>query len=263
MEFPFERQISLIALISDIHANIEALTVVLEDIQNHKVDKIYCLGDVIGYGPNPRECIELVQKCSEFTLCGNHEEAVLFNAQDFNPKARRAIDWTREQLNSDTYDKEKNYQLWDFLGDLRKRVREDSILYVHASPRQPTREYVLPKDVKDPAKLDSIFKEFEDSEICFVGHTHIPGVFTQDLQFFYSKTLENRYEFKSHPGKKLVNIGSVGQPRDGDNRACYVLFDGETVEWRRIEYDIQSTMIKIRAIEDLADYLAVRLEEGR
>lgn len=263
MEFPFERQISLIALISDIHANIEALSVVLEDIQNHKVDKIYCLGDVIGYGPNPRECIELVQQCSEFTLCGNHEEAVLFNAQDFNPKARRAIDWTREQLNSDSYDKEKNYQLWDFLGDLRKRVREDSILYVHASPRQPTREYVLPKDVKDPAKLDSIFKEFEDSEICFVGHTHIPGVFTKDLQFFYSKTLENRYEFKSHPGKKLVNIGSVGQPRDGDNRACYVLFDGETVEWRRIPYDIQATMTKIRAVEDLADYLAVRLEEGR
>ena len=108
MEFPFERQISLIALISDIHANIEALSVVLEDIQNHKVDKIYCLGDVIGYGPNPRECIELVQKNAEFTLCGNHEEAVLFNAQDFNPKARRAIDWTREQLNSDIYDKEKN-----------------------------------------------------------------------------------------------------------------------------------------------------------
>jgi len=253
----------LIALISDIHANTEALSVVLEDIEKHNVKAIYCLGDVIGYGPNPRECIELIQKRAEFTLCGNHEEAVLFNAEDFNPKARRAIDWTRERLNSAEYDKDKNFQLWDFLGELRKKVREDNVLYVHASPRQPTREYVLPKDVKDPAKLESIFKDFEECEICFVGHTHIPGVFTADFQFHYSKTLDNHYSLKSHPGKKLINIGSVGQPRDGDNRACYVLFDQETIEWRRITYDFKSTMTKIRAVEDLADYLAVRLEEGR
>ena len=253
----------MIALISDIHANTEALTVVLDDIQKHNVDKIYCLGDVLGYGPKPRECILLVREHVEFTLCGNHEEAVLFNAEDFNPKARRAIDWTREQLNSDEFEKEQNYELWDFLGELRKRVREDGVLYVHASPRQPTREYVLPKDVKEPAKLDSIFKEFEDSELCFAGHTHIPGVFTEELQFHYSRTLDNRYELKSHPGKKLINIGSVGQPRDGDNRACYVLFDGESIEWRRLTYDYKTTMAQIREIEDLADYLAVRLEDGR
>ncbi len=253
----------LIALISDIHANTEALSVVFEDIDKHNVKAVYCLGDVIGYGPNPRECIEMVRKRAEFTLCGNHEEAVLFNAEDFNSKARRAIDWTRERLNSEEYAKESNFFLWDFLGELRKKVRENSVLYVHASPRQPTREYVLPKDVKDPGKLESIFKEFEDCEICFAGHTHIPGVFTSDFQFHYSKTLENRYAFSSHPGKKLINIGSVGQPRDGDNRACYVLFDGESVEWRRIPYDFKSTMTKIRAVEDLADYLALRLEDGR
>ena len=253
----------LIALISDIHANTEALGAVMEDIEQHKVDAIYCLGDVIGYGPNPRECIEIVQKSAKFTLCGNHEEAVLFNAEDFNPKARRAIDWTREQLNSDSYPKEKNYELWDFLGELRKKVREDNVLYVHASPRQPTREYVLPKDVKEKAKLDSIFKEFEECGICFAGHTHIPGLFTEDAQFHYSRSLDNKYELKTHPGKKLINIGSVGQPRDGDNRACYVLFDRETIRWRRLPYDFKKTMEKIRAIEDLADYLAVRLEEGR
>lgn len=253
----------MIALISDIHANIEALTVVMEDINKQNVDTIFCLGDVIGYGPNPRECIEIVRNCSEFTLCGNHEEAVLFSAQDFNVKARRAIDWTRDQLNSDQYDQEKNYELWDFLGELRKKVKDDSVLYVHASPRQPTREYVLPKDIKDQNKMESIFMEFENCNVCFCGHTHIPGVFTDNLNFEYSKNLGNRFELSSYPGKKLINVGSVGQPRDGDNRASYVLFDGEVVEWKRLPYDYKTTMGKIRNIDDLADYLAVRLEEGR
>lgn len=255
----------MIALISDIHANLEAMTVVVEDMQRRNVDTVYCLGDVIGYGPNPRECIEIVRKYSEFTLCGNHEEAVLFSADDFNPKAKRAIDWTRDRLNSEQYDEEENYQLWDFLGELRKKVREGKVLYVHASPRQPTREYVLPKDVKDRSKLESVFKEFEDCEICFVGHTHIPGVFTEDFQFSYARQLENHFNIDSVPGKKLINVGSVGQPRDGDNRACYVLFDNNnnTVEWVRLDYDYKGTMFKIRQVEDLADYLAVRLEEGR
>lgn len=254
----------VIALISDIHANLEALTVVMEDIQKRGVDTVYCLGDVIGYGPNPRECIEVVRKYSTFTLCGNHEEAVLFNAEDFNPKARRAIDWTREQLNSEAFDKEQNYALWDFLGDLNKRVRQERLLYVHASPRQPTREYVLPKDVqKEVDKMKSVFQEFEGCEICFVGHTHIPGLFTENLEFFYAKELQNRCELSSYQGKKLVNVGSVGQPRDGDNRACYTLYDGNVVEWVRLDYDYKKTMEKIRGIEDLAEYLAIRLEEGK
>ena len=253
----------MIALISDIHANLEAFDAVLEDIQNQDVKKIYCLGDVVGYGPNPRECIEYVQKHATFTLCGNHEEAVLFNADDFNMKARRAIDWTREQLNSEENDKNKNYEIWDFLGELRKKVREDSTLYVHASPRQATREYVLPKDVKDRVKMESIFDEFEESEICFVGHTHIPGVFTSDYHFHYTKSIDNKYNIKTKPGKKLINIGSVGQPRDGDSRACYALFDGETIEWRRVVYDYEQTMKKIKAVDNLADGLATRLASGR
>lgn len=253
----------MIALISDVHANIEALSVVMEDINKHNVDTIFCLGDVIGYGPNPRKCIEIVRDCSEFTLCGNHEEAVLFSAQDFNVKARRAIDWTRDQLNSEEYEQEKNYELWDFLGELRKKVKDDSVLYVHASPRQPTREYVLPKDIKDQNKMESIFMEFENCGVCFCGHTHIPGVFTDDLGFEFSRNLGNRFELSSYPGKKLINVGSVGQPRDGDNRASYVLFDGDVIEWKRLPYDYKTTMGKIRKIDDLADYLAVRLEEGR
>ena len=252
-----------IALISDIHANLEALTTVIDDIHSRGVDFIYCLGDVIGYGPNPRQCIKIVQENSKFTLCGNHEEAVLFNAEDFSPKARRAIDWTREQLNSDEFDKEENYELWDFLGELRKRVRENKMLYVHGSPRQPTREYVLPKDVKDRTKLESIYAEFEDAKICFIGHTHIPGLFTQNFEFHYARDLDNKFDLKSCPGKKIINVGSVGQPRDGDNRACYAIFDEDTIEWVRVSYDFKTTMDKIRQIEDLAEYLAVRLEEGR
>lgn len=250
----------MIALISDLHSNIEAVTAVLEDIEKQNVDEIFCLGDVIGYGPNPRATINLV-KDFRVSLCGNHEEAVLFHAEDFNPKARRAIDWTRSQLNSEDFDQEENYEMWDYLGDLQEQHFEEDVLFVHASPNVPTREYLLPRDAVDEIKMRANFDKID--RIAFCGHTHIPGVFREGDPFLYSKDLSNEFVIPDKHTKFIINIGSVGQPRDGDNRASYVLFDGEKVVWRRIPYDYKKTMSKIFEIKELADYLAHRLEEGK
>ena len=247
-----------LALVSDIHSNIEAFHQVLQHIEEQSVDEILCLGDIIGYGPNPRECIEIARNFS-FNLLGNHEEAVLFLAEDFNQKARQAIDWTRDQLNSQEHPVEENHEMWNFLGGLRKKVQREDVLYVHGSPRIPTREYVMPRDVNNREKMDDIFRQIPKT--CFVGHTHVPGVFTEDFQFFHTSMLQNRYELEGH--KVLINIGSVGQPRDGDNRSSYVTFDGKTIEWHRIAYEFETTMEKIRSAKGLPDYLADRLREGR
>jgi predicted phosphodiesterase len=248
----------LITLISDIHSNVEAFEVVLEDVDKKSPDEIICLGDVIGYGPNPRECIELAERF-DITLLGNHEEAVLFLAEDFNQKARQAVDWTRDQLNSSEFDPGQNHKLWNFLGDLRKRETRDDILYVHGSPRVPTREYVMPRDINNPEKMGDLFSKIE--HVCFCGHTHVPGVFTEDLHFYFAATLNNTFEIDGN--KYLINIGSVGQPRDNDNRACYVTLEGNKVTWHRLNYPFEKTMKKIYEAGGLPDYLADRLKEGK
>lgn len=249
-----------LAIISDIHANLEALEVVLADIATRGIRDVVCLGDIVGYGPNPRECLELVAATARFSLLGNHEEAVLFHAEDFNAKARRAIDWTREQINASD-DRAANYALWDFLGELRKEVREGSALYVHGSPRQPTREYVLPTDARDGEKMAEIFGGFD--AVCFCGHTHIAGAFTEGTGRF-DPAARIGHERTILPGAKvLINVGAVGQPRDGDARACYVTVEDGVVRWHRLAYDIEATMAKIAARPALSDSLAGRLREGR
>jgi diadenosine tetraphosphatase ApaH/serine/threonine PP2A family protein phosphatase len=249
----------LVALVSDVHANLEAFRAVLEDISSRMIRDVYCLGDVIGYGPNPRECIELASKL-RLTLRGNHEEAVLNYAEDFNEKARSAIDWTRNQLNSRDFDRETNYRIWNFLDETKEAHTLSGSLLVHGSPRQPTREYVMPQDVRQPSKLRAIFSAFQ-ARLCFCGHTHLPGVFTEDLQHRPAKALGG--EWQPDGQKAIVNVGSVGQPRDGDARACYATYDGVKVRWYRVEYDVKTTMAKIRAIPELPDYLAERLGRGR
>lgn len=248
----------MLAIISDIHSNVEAFEVLLQDLEKKDIEEIICLGDVIGYGPNPRECIELAERF-DITLQGNHEEAVLFLAEDFNQKARQAVDWTRDQLNSTAADPAVNHKLWNFLGDLRKREKRGDILFVHGSPRQPTREYVMPRDINNPEKMSDIFARFE--HVCFVGHTHVPGVFTEDNHFYFSSTLNNTFEIDKK--KYLINIGSVGQPRDNDNRACYVTLEGSKVTWHRLNYPYEKTMKKIYEANGLPDYLADRLKEGK
>ncbi len=249
-----------IAIISDIHANIEALTVVLDDIKRRGIKDIVCLGDIIGYGPNPRECLLELMDCKAVTM-GNHEEAVLYYGEDFNPKAREAIDWTRDQLNRSDCPKEENYDLWNFLGVMEQMIVTDEAMFVHASPRDPTKEYVTPDDTqKDREKLEEIFTHFE--RVCFIGHSHIPGIYTQELRYIDPKTIGG--EYKLEEGRKaLINTGAVGQPRDGDPRASYVTFDGTTVRFHRLDYDFKSTMEKIIKEERLPNYLADRLAVGR
>ena len=252
---------SRIAIISDLHSNIEALDAVLRDIEKQKVEQIICLGDIIGYGPNPREVIRHALNW-KFTLKGNHEEALLFLALDFHNDAARAIEWTREQLNIGE-NKAENHQLWNFVSDLPEieEWEDGQIMFVHASPRDYTKEYVRPVDVTDRPKLRDIFNHIKG--ICFYGHTHEPGIFTDDLRFFNPQTFANG-RAKLVPGRKFyINVGSVGQPRDRDTRACYVVFDGETVEFRRIEYDFTKTMGKIFSIKEIPRKFGERLAQGK
>ena len=252
----------MIALISDIHSNTEALTAVYEDMDAFNVERIFCLGDVIGYGPDPRETLEMVRRC-EFILQGNHEEGLLFSADNFNERAKRALDWTRDQLSSSEHSKEENYALWEMVDAFEREHREGDHLFVHASPREPVREYVMPADALDRQKMSDIFEHMGASRVSFGGHTHVPGVFTESGGFQHESSFsEGRCVLKSDE-RSLVNIGSVGQPRDGDPRASYVLIDGETLVFRRVEYDMRTTAKKILAISELDEFLARRLLLGQ
>ena len=154
------------ALISDIHGNLEALEAVLKDIQSHNVTEIYCLGDVVGYGPNPRECIDLVMDC-QICLLGNHDQGALFDPEGFNAGAERAIFWTRKMLESG--DPKGNERRWEFLGELPRLHREPGFLYVHGSARNPLNEYVFPEDIYNARKMGGIGDRFEN--VYFAGHT--------------------------------------------------------------------------------------------
>ena len=247
------------AIISDLHANIEALTVVLRHIESQGITDIVCLGDVIGYGPNPREALTACRNV-RFCLMGNHEEAVLFYGEDFNPKARAALEWTKEQLNSPRFGRESNHRIWNYLDGMERSKVWNGMLLVHASPRNPTKEYVLPQDVRNPEKLRAIFDAFEEP-LCFCGHSHVPGVYLDDLSFLSAKEVSGG--FRPDGRRCVINVGSVGQPRDGDPRACYATYDGSMVRFVRVEYDFRRTMEKIRGIDALPSFLADRLSRGK
>lgn len=244
------------AILSDIHSNVEALRAVLEDIARRDVEEIVCLGDVIGYGPSPLQCIDLA-RLFKFSLMGNHEDALTLKPVGFNEKALRAIEWTRLQLNHPDEPKEKKRERWNFLGDLKRSATEGDAVYVHGSSRDPTREYIFPSDATDKRKMDAVFSKIE--HVCFAGHTHVSGVFTEGG--YITAIPERPMSLKGY-GKVLVNVGSVGQPRDGDPRACYVLFDGEAVTFVRVEYDFEKTIELMLAIPELDSYLTKRLRTG-
>jgi len=250
-----------VAIISDIHGNLEALRAVLADIQNRDITEIVCLGDVIGYGPNPKECLDLARERVRVCLLGNHEEATLnqTRSHDFNPRATKAVNWTIEQFDLLGPDKEKNAARWDYMGDMPETHDLNGCVCVHASPRHPTREYIYTRDIHKPRKLQRIFARFE--HVCFVGHTHVPGVWTEDLRFASPPDLD--YVYRLDERKTIINVGSVGQPRDLDPRACYVTFDGDTVAFCRVKYEYAQTIQKIYMIPELDDFLGDRLRRGR
>ena len=253
----------MIAFISDIHSNTEALEACLGAIEKLGADRILCLGDVIGYGPQPRETLLRVMDVAEFSLLGNHEHGCMFYASDFNPRARAAIEWTKAQLNRRDCPSTENYKMWNYLDGMPKTFVENEVFLAHGSPRDPVKEYLVPKDAGDTEKMRGCFEKFEgDARLCFVGHSHVPGVYPESGGFLSPKDNDHRWSPKNGE-RAMVNVGSVGQPRDGDTRACFATWDGETVRFHRVEYDFAATMQKIRQVDELPDYLADRLAEGR
>lgn len=239
------------AIISDIHANLEALHAVLEDMERFNIEDVYCLGDIVGYGPNPRECVGLAMEW-DVCLLGNFDQAVLFNPPTLGPTANAANSslWmSQREIADDPY--------FEFLAFLPKSYKEQDVLFVHGSPRNPLNEYVFPEDVENQKKMDAIFALID--RCCFVGHTHIPGIFTDDCKFKAADEVGYRLDGR----KTLCNVGSVGQPRDGDWRACYAVFDGEVIRFRRVEYDVEATVRKIEQIAELDNFLGERLRQGR
>ena len=245
------------AIISDIHSNLEALKAVLRDIEDQGIAEIYCLGDVVGYGPNPIECIDLIRKHVNVCLLGNHDQASLFDPEGFNSSAERAIFWTREQLENPRISGAEDR--WDFLNSLLRIHRENDILYVHGSPRNPLNEYVFQDDIYNERRMERLFSAIP--KYSFQGHTHVPGIFTEDREFYAPDELNMRYTLGDK--KAMINVGSVGQPRDRDPRACYVILDGNTLQYRRIEYPLEQTIEKIMPIAELDNYLGQRLREGK
>lgn len=249
------------ALISDIHGNFEALSAVLTKIGDLNVDEIICLGDIIGYGPDPTKCLDAVMANCQLTILGNHDQAAIFDPEGFNPVALRAIFWTRQQLETIDAGIEKGDLRWDFLGELPRRHDEGEFLFVHGSPRDPTNEYVFPEHIYEKEKMRSLMSRFE--KFCFQGHTHIPGVFTESGAFI--APAQQDHFFKLGNDKTMVNVGSVGQPRDDNPKSCFVVLDTDecSIEYHRVEYDIQTTREKIHAIPDLDNMLGDRLLSGR
>ncbi len=249
----------MLAVLSDIHGNIEALDAVLADLAGRSVSAVYCLGDLVGYGPDPVACLERAKEW-ELVLLGNHDQAAMFDPDGFAPSAERAIFWTRAVLESCG-----RSDMWDFHSERPRSHREGDFLFVHGSPRNPTNEYVFPEDVFNQQKMDRLGALLD--RYCFCGHTHVPGVFVEpevaggQWQFF---SPEERHHFWRFDGRKaIVNVGSVGQPRDGDRRASYVIVDGWDVHFHRVEYDWRTTRDKIYAIPELDNFLGDRLDDGR
>jgi diadenosine tetraphosphatase ApaH/serine/threonine PP2A family protein phosphatase len=256
----------MIAIISDIHANSDALARVMARIQEMGVTDVLCLGDIVGYGGDPEACIDQIEKTCQISLCGNHDYALIYGAHDFNQSALDAINYHRHRLipRLDGSDKDAaRVRRWQYLKGLAFRHVEDNCLFVHGSPRDPIHEYIMESDVRWglERKLREILELID--WLCFVGHTHRPCVITQQLEFLTADQLEQTY--KPEPGQKaIINVGSVGQPRDGDTRASFVTVDDDrTVHWHRVEYDVEGACKKIEKSGILDESCAERLRVGR
>ena len=248
------------AVVSDIHGNLEALEAVLTDIEKQDVKRIICLGDTLGYGPNPRQCLDMLIERCEWSLMGNHDFAVLYEPTSFNASAESASFWTRRQLESET-DTELRKRRWIFLGGLEIRKTIGNSLYVHASPRRPINEYIFPDDViTAPAKIAQIFDRID--RVCYCGHTHVAGVFTSEPDFYPPGDIDDVYRFDASD-KCIINPGSLGQPRDRDSRAAYAIVDDTCVRFMRVDYDVDAVIAKVGEIDQLTDFLGQRLLEGR
>lgn len=261
-----------IAILSDVHGNLEALNAVLADIERQKVDGAYCLGDVVGYGPNPRECLRVLREREVPCLAGNHELAVA-DEQFLADMAtyglvRRAVEWTRSQLEPEdmAFIRRMPYTM-DF---------PSGITLVHGSLNDPHDFHYMEAEPADGGEnMWETFLEFAESarKHCFTGHSHRPLVWGfvayQEEHVDVPRnprdkdTATGRYKVRIDKYERIIaSVGSVGQPRDDDPRACYVLFDGKTVTFRRIPYNVLKTASRIYAVPELDNRLGDRLFVG-
>jgi predicted phosphodiesterase len=238
-----------IGVVSDIHSNLTALAAVLDDMG--PVDGLWCLGDFVGYGPWPNECIDLLCEHGAVAIAGNHDLAAVgtLSSEDFNGDAAFAAQWTADQLSADSR---------TYLESLEPLREVDGVTLAHGTPREPVWEYML-SAATAAAGFDTI-----QTQLCLVGHTHIPSVFVEDN----SGVPEVAYmpegsTSRSVPQRRIVNPGSVGQPRDRDPRAAYLLYDTDLAElsWRRIKYDIGKVQKRMRKV-GLPTFLTERLAYG-
>jgi len=245
------------ALISDLHANLEALEAVLAKIDALGVEEVMCLGDVVGYGADPLPVALAVMRRCKWTIQGNHDWGLFHELDDFNPLARDALFFTRQQLKP-SWMRPRRRAAWEFLRTLPDRMQDHGYLFFHGSPRDPVMEYVLKSDgFLEPDKMQQLFARIDRP--CFVGHTHWPGVHRPDFRF--TQATDDQRVFPLD-GPCIVNVGSVGQPRDGDARAAFAVVDDGKVEIHRVAYDFRRTQAKILAA-GLHPALAERLARGK
>ncbi len=249
---------SAFALISDLHSNLEALEAVFRRIDQLGVSETHCLGDVVGYGADPEACGEIVMERCGWTIMGNHDWGLFHELVDFNPLAREALLFTRKRLKPGLITRRRR-ALWSFLESLPERREDRGYIFCHGSPRNPIMEYVLKSDgFLEPEKMKEIFSTIDRP--CFVGHTHWPGVHGADFRF--TQATEDVHAFELDGGPAVVNVGSVGQPRDGDPRASFAVVNDGVVEIHRVPYDFRRTQAKILAA-GLHPALADRLARGK
>lgn len=240
------------AIVSDIHSNLVAFKAVLRHIETTgPVEELWCLGDTVGYGPAPNECLELLRGCRHVCIAGNHDWAALgkLDVSQFNPDAAAAALWTKRNLNPENR---------DYLDSLPLSLVREGFSMAHGSPRNPIWEYVLSELV-----AAACFDYFE-GPLCMVGHSHFPLRFDRGPKGRVKFSLLPPDPFHLKPGRSILNPGSVGQPRDGDPRASYVIYDAEagSFQHHRVPYDIASTQAEMRRFR-LPRFLADRLSRGQ
>lgn len=249
-----------IAIVSDIHSNLEALVAVLKDIERYRVSRIFCLGDLVGYGPNPNECLDLAERNFDFVIKGNHDQAVSHKIPKvFKDVAANAAYWTKTRVKpKHTGAVDVQNERWSFLKKMPKTQEHGVWLMAHGTPW---------------SNLDYVYEEFEAAQVfearrfnfnvCFLGHTHIPGFFLEDTNGdVYYGDGEEGIRYKIGAERAIINVGSVGQPRDGDPRACWVLAHSDgTFSYHRVKYEVEKTADKIYQT-DLDPSLAERLFDG-